>query len=150
MLEKIKNYNYKTIIALIKDIRVLGLLAFTVIVILVSWSGVKVIQINFDLEKQVAKLKQENQIHELENNNMKLQNEYYKTNTYLELSARKQFGKALPGESVIIIPKQEALTYSASIVAITTNPYSTIKKTSTYKNNLNAWLDFFTHRNHSN
>jgi len=39
---------------------------FTVIVLLISWSGVKSIQTNYGLQKQISKLQQENDVAKLQ------------------------------------------------------------------------------------
>jgi cell division protein FtsB len=147
MFEKLKRYQNHPWVNQLKDVRVLGLLAFVVIVVLVSWSGVNVIQTNFNLEKQVSKLQQQNQVAQLENNNLKLQNEYYNTDTYVELTARKQFGKGAPGETEVIIPKSVALAHTVALPEL--GQKSTAKAVpakSTYQQNFEAWMNFFLHR----
>ena len=147
MFSKIKKYQSHPWVKQLHDIRVLGLLVFGVIVVLVSWNGVNVIQTNYDLEKQVSKLDQQNQVQQLENNNLKLQNQYYTTDTYLELTARKQFGKAAPGETEVIVPKSVALAHTVDLSQIDT---SATKKTApakpTYQRNFESWINFFAHR----
>jgi cell division protein FtsB len=93
----------------LRDIRNVGLLVFTIIVLLISWSGVKSIQTNYGLQKEIARLSQENQVRQLENTNLALRNDYYNSNQYLELSARQNLGLALPGETVLLVPKSVAL-----------------------------------------
>ena len=147
MLEKLKQYQNHPWVNQLKDVRVLGLLGFVVIVVLVSWSGVNVIQTNFNLEKQVSKLEQQNQVNQLENNNLKLQNEYYNTDTYLELTARKQFGKAAPGETEVIVPKSVALAHTVDIPDIEQKtPAKAAPGKSVYQQNFEAWMSFFLHR----
>lgn len=147
MLTNIVN-KLKTWLLQLRDVRMLGLLAFLVIVLLVSWSGVNVIQTNYDLEKQVSKLQQENDVQQLANNNLKLRNEYYNTDTYLELSARKQFGKAAPGETVLIVPKGVALAHTVDVPqAITPAATKVEAQLPAYQKNLQAWFNFFLRRN---
>ncbi|GAC1387507.1 MAG: hypothetical protein NVS1B7_0830 [Candidatus Saccharimonadales bacterium] len=147
MLEKIKHFQNNLIINQLKDVRVLGLLAFVVIVILVSWSGVNVIQTNFDLEKKVSKLEQQNQVSQLENNNLRLQNEFYNTDTYLELTARKQFGKAAPGETEVIVPKNVALSHTIDLPTLNQKTAAKVVPTKPiYQQNFETWMNFFLHR----
>src|ERR1700741_1212291 len=115
MLEKIKNLQDHPYVQQFRDVRFNGFIVFGILVLLVSWSGVSVIETNFDLQKQVSKLEQQNQVSELENNNLKLQNEYYNSNQYLELTARRQFGKGQPGEKLLLVPKNVALNYTVDI-----------------------------------
>ena len=97
MLEKIQTIQHHAITQQLRDVRVLGFLVFGVMVLLVSWSGVGVIESNYELEKQVAKLEQQNKVSQFENENQKLQNQYLATDEYIDMTARKQFSKALPG-----------------------------------------------------
>lgn len=115
MLEKIKNRLHRVPIQQFKDVRVLGLMVFGVLVVLASWSGVSVIEANYVLMQQASQLDQQNQIQQLTNNNLKLQNEYYTTDTYLELTARKQLGKGAPGETLLLVPKSVALAHAKEL-----------------------------------
>jgi len=150
MLEKIKNSHYFYYLQELRDVRVLGLVVFGALVLLVSWSGIQVIQTNYDLQKQISKLQQENQVQQLENTNLKLRNEYYNTDQYLELSARKQFGKAAPGETVLLVPKSVALAHAAALPQTTIKSMATVATHKpTYQRNFEAWMDFFLHREHA-
>lgn len=149
MFEKIKSSKYYFYALQFRDVRVLGLAVFGVLVLLVSWSGIKVIQTNYDLQKQIARLQQQNQIQELENTNLQLKNQYYKTNQYLELTARKQFGKAAPGEKVLLVSKSVALAHAAKLPNITSrSPQKPLVNKPAYQRNFEAWMDFFLHREH--
>ena len=68
------------------------------------WSTVAAIQRNFQLQQQVDLLAQQIAVQELENKSQALQNKYYQTNEYMELSARERLGKASPGEKLLILP----------------------------------------------
>lgn len=112
-------------------------------VLLASWSGVKVIETNYELQKQIAQLDQQNQIQELINANLKLQNEFYKTDTYLELSARKQFGKGAPGEKLMLVPKSVALLHAKELPADKSkNSESQSDDKQESQSNFSAWMDF--------
>jgi len=149
MLEKIKNSRYLAYIYQLRDVRVLGLVIFGVLVLLVSWSGIQIIQANYDLQKQISQLQQQNEVQQLENTNLKLRNEYYNTDEYLELTARKQFGKAAPGETVLLVPKSVALAHTtAPPTSETKIKTSTVIHKPTYQRNFEAWMDFFLHREH--
>ncbi len=76
-----------------------------VIALSLIWSTIKTIQKNYQLQGQVDSLEEEISILELENENLKLGIEYYKTDTYLELEARQKFNKAGANESVLLLPK---------------------------------------------
>jgi cell division protein FtsB len=146
MKSKIQNY-YKLLkdqIAKFGDIKFTGQIVFLIIVLLVTWSGINAIQSNYSLQQQVSRIQQENQVAQLENSTIALQNQYYKSQQYLDLSARQNFGLAKPGETELLVPKNVALSYTSSppnysAPNLTT---STIKSQSNYL----TWIDFFLHR----
>jgi cell division protein FtsB len=93
------------------DVRNIGLYIFALIVLAITWSGVKTVQNNYELQKQISTLKQQNAVIHLQNQNTALQNRYFETEQYLELAARQNLGLAAPGEKVLIVPKSTALKY---------------------------------------
>lgn len=140
LLKKYLPYVYE-----LQDIRVAGMVVFGVIVLLISWSGVKSINTNYRLQQDIVRLQQENKVEELQNANTQLQNDYYKTDQYLELSARQNLGLARPGETELIVPKSVALQYAPKVS--TQNEAAKVdKKQPFYQKNLQAWVNFFLHR----
>lgn len=138
------NKNIKTILGyykMLSDTRVLGLLAFGVVSLLVTWSSVKVVQLNYELDKKIAVAKQRNEVKRLQNENLKLKNTYYQTNQFLELSSRRQFGKAAAGEKLYIVPESAAL---ARTVAPPQQQATNTKsdQQSKFRQNINAWAKF--------
>lgn len=132
---------------LASDTRVLGLLAFGVVALLVTWSGIKVVQTNYELEKKISVARQENAISELENQNLKLKNQYYESQQYLELTTRRQFGKAAPGEKLYTVP--EAVALSKTIEALPTEAQAAqieADKKPKYQQNFDDWIDFLFQR----
>lgn len=146
MIEKLKNYTKHPSLGVLADTRALGLIAFGIIALLVSWSGVKTIQTNYELQKQISEAQQQNDVAKLENTNLKLRNEYYKTDQFLELAARRQFGKALPGETLFVVPKSVALANTIDTSSKDTTKVVKKHQKPFYVENLEAWVDFFLHR----
>jgi len=145
MLEKLTQYKNHPYVQQFRDVRAVGLAVFGVVVLLISWSGAKAIQTNYDLQKQISQLQQENQVWQLKDNNLQLQNEYFNTNQYLELAARQNFGLGAPGETELIVPKNVALAYTAKL----SNQQSEGKASSKqpfYQRNFESWMNFFLHR----
>ncbi len=147
MFEKIKSHKTTKTLA---DVRTLGMIAFGILALLVTWSSVNVVETNYGLQKQISKMQQENDVAKLENTNLKLKNEYLNTNEYLELSARRHFNKALPGETLVVVPRSVALSYT---IELPKPASASLAKTETSKEsgnalerNFNAWLDFLFHR----
>jgi cell division protein FtsB len=131
-----------------RDVRFTGLILFAVIVLLISWSGVKVIETNYQLQKQISALQQQTDVASLKDDNQKLQNEYYNTSQYLELSARANFGLGAPGEKELIVPQAVAMAHTVDAPSAPTQT-STISKPF-YQRNLQAWVNFFLHRSANN
>lgn len=127
---------------MLQDTRVLGLLAFGVVALLVTWSGIKVVQTNYELEKKISVAKQRNAVSQLENQNMRLKNQYFESSQYLELAARRQFGKAAPGETLYTVPESIALARTVEpekgheTVAVVQDNRSRFQK------NFDDWIDF--------
>ena len=139
MLEKIKNHpNLK----LIFDTRNLGLYVLLIITLSVTWSSVKTIKKNYEIEKQITILTQQVEVLEQQTKNQVLKNEYYKTDAFLELAARKYFAKALPGEQFIPVPSEVANKYTHPEVVESENQQTT-DDTPTIIRNWQSWIDFF-------
>ena len=147
MIDKIKKYKHHVLAAFkgLQDVRTLGLLVFLVVALLISWSGVKVIDTNYRLQKDISKLEQENAVYGLENRNLELKNQYYNTDEYLELEARKNFGLAAPGETVLVVPKAVAMKHVVSEPEAMKEPAQPKDKPK-YQQNFDAWMDFLFHR----
>jgi len=127
------------------NLRFAGQVVFVVIVLLVSWSGIKSIQTNYGLQKQISALKQQNELQKLENDNLALQNQYYNSNQYLELAARQNFGLAAAGEKEVIVPTKVALAYTVNLQKAA-KPSEPKTKQPAYQRNFESWVNFFLHR----
>ncbi len=155
MLKKIKSLP-SNVAGIIKkyqltDVRNIGLVIFGVIAATVTWSGAKAIELNFQLQKQVVVLQEQNKVQDLQNQTQELKNEYYKTDEYKELAARRLFGKAAPGEQVYVVPKDVALKYVSPVNGTTSVPVVAASpvKLPAYQQHVQDWLDFFFHRSPS-
>ena len=138
---------YRRYIDDITDVRVIGQIVFVVIVLLISWSGVKVIHTNYQLQQQISRLQQENEIQKLKNQNQKLKNDYYNSPQYLELAARQNFGLAAAGEKELLVPKEVALAHvPPEAKPLSSGDGDSSQDEAFYKSNFTAWVDFFLHR----
>lgn len=146
MLPKTNNNKYYKKIEPYLDPRVFGLVVFGIIILLVSWSGLKVLQTNYELEKQISGLAQRNTIQQLENENLKLRNKYLESDQYLELTARRQFNKAASGEQLYLVPESTALAKTIDLPKekVQTKPGKQPKPK--YQQNLDDWYSFLFHR----
>lgn len=146
MMPKINTSKYKKRIEPFIDVRVFGLIIFGVIMVLVSWSGLKVLQTNYELEKKISQLSHRNTVQQLENENLKLKNKYLESDQYLELTARRQFNKAAKGEKLYLVPKEAAMSSTANIPTEKPNTTKSDLPKSKYQENLDDWRNFLFNR----
>ena len=145
VLQTLKNFFSPNRRAQIFDARNIGLYIFTVIVLAITWSSVNAVQNNYELQKEISKLRQENEVLRLQNSNTYLQNKYYNTNEYLDFAARQNLGLAAPGEQVLLIPKSVAIKYVDK--SLTPQQNADASKSGSddrpgYIKNLESWRDF--------
>jgi len=144
VLQIIKNFWNSKRRRQLTDPRNIGLYIFAVVVLAITWSGVKTVQNNYELQKQISALQQKNGVLQLQNENTKLQNKYYQTDQYLELIARQNFGLAAPGEQVLLVPKSVALKFvDPNLAPSSSQPAPVHNSQSKYSKNLEDWRDFF-------
>ena len=144
MFDKIKIIFNQYLLGNARDVRFAGLVVFGVLVLLTSWSGVRIIEVNYELQKEIAGLQAKNQVRQLENQNVKLKNQYLTTDTYLELSARQQLGKGGKDETLILVPKEIALAHAPNLPE-TAATQTAKAQTKGAMHNLRAWRDFYFH-----
>lgn len=101
-----------------------------------SWGTVTTLQRNFSLQQQVDTLDQEVEVSSLQNGNLKFQQNYLRSNEYLELSARELLGKAAPGEKAVILPDSSDVKDTAGQAK---NPLTPIER----PGNFSQWMQFF-------
>lgn len=126
--------------------RAIGLTVFAIIAVMVTWSGIKAVQTNYGLQKQISTLEQQNQVQQLQNTNLKLQNQYLNTDEFIEITARREFGLAAPGEKELLVPKNVALAYTAKNPQATQAATKNQSQKPTYQKNFEHWINFFLHR----
>src|SRR5579863_8391353 len=129
------------------DPRNIVLYLFVLIVLAICWSSIKTIQTNYQLQKQIAAIKQQNAVINLRNQNTALQNQYFQTDSYLDLAARQGLGLAAPGEQVLLVSRATAMKYVNQQVAKQLPTSATQDNRPTYLKNLDAWRDFLLGRN---
>ena len=150
MINKINNYYHRIPWKSLKEPKNIGLMIFLVIVLLISWSGVKALQTNYSLQKEISLLNQQNNLQQLQNVNQQLENQYYGTNQYLDITARQEFGLGLPGETELLVPKSVALSHLAPISTPSSLNTTSSSNKPTYQKNFQAWVDFILHRQNQN
>lgn len=134
----------KKTIQMVFDLRNVGLYIFALLVLSVTWSSARTLQQNYELQKKVAVLEQQNQVFELQNKTIELRNKYLKSDEFVELEARRQTGKGLPDEKVLLVPKEVAL--SKTVPPLEVPRIAAQQDNSTrpwYAQNIRDWFDFF-------
>lgn len=129
----------------ITNIRNVGFYIFAVIVLAIAWSGVKTVQNNYELQKQISLLRQQNEVLQLTNQNTGLQSQFYETDQYLELAGRQNLGLAAPGETVLLVPKSVAMKYvdpSLAPAQTSSEGGSSDVTKSKFAQNFQDWRDF--------
>lgn len=122
----------------IVDVNSIVLVVAVIISFSLIWNTVSVIERNFSLQQKVDDLEEEVAILQLENDNLKLNNEYYKTDDYLDLAAREKFNKVAAGEKVIVLPEFNQTDDGSDS--------SSEEVKSPQQNNIDQWLYFLFNR----
>ena len=125
-----------------KDVRLIGAVMFLVVALMITWSGVHVIETNYALQQDIALLQQQNEIQKLKNQNIALENKYLESDEYLELEARKNLGLAAPGETVWVVPKAVAMRYAIPPLA----EEKQARESKEPSSNFEAWMNFLFNR----
>ena len=101
------------------------------------WGSLEMMQRNFSLQKELDDKSRQLIVAQLDTENAKLEQRYYKTDEYKELAVRQRLGLVTPGERVLILPPNSEAVKNADKVA-EVKPSITVIKTS----NFNQWMNF--------
>lgn len=143
MKDKLNFINWQEYLRQAKDVRVIGQIVFGIVVVLVTYNGVGIIETNYALQKQIARSEQEVEVARLRNENQKLKNTYYESSDYLELTARRQFNRAAPGETLVAVPELVAYARAPELTKKQEKQILTVPKPSQWQQNIQSWMDFF-------
>ena len=108
-------------------------LFFAIILCLVwTYQSIAAMSRNWELSEKLAAERTELKLLTVENEAAKLENEYYRSNEYQELMARKHLDKQAPGEKMVVLPENsEAARNKHKVVEETTEvkeEYSNFEK----------------------
>ena len=101
-------------------------------------------QRNYRLQQKYDRLTAEVELQELENQNLRYNIAYLKTDDYKELAARDKFTKALPGEHLVYLPNNAAATQAPVAKAATQVKQDEAKG---WQANVKAWWQFLHGKN---
>lgn len=130
MQQKIKKY---------LGVNDLLLLAALLVAAALIWNTVQAMQRNYHLQQKYSQLQAEVELLELENQNMRYNIAYLKTDAYLELAAREKFDKAAAGESMVHLPNTKA---EATPTAAKRQVPTAKEKQTGWQANINDWWQF--------
>ena len=107
------------------------------------WSTVGVMQRNFQFQRQVDEMRQQNALTEIENKTLEYRIAYYKTPEFAELAARENLNKAAPGEKVLVVPPSPHENEGVTNLTSATAPAAPVQS------NFQQWMFFLfgQHRN---
>ena len=114
-------------------------MAIVIVALAVTYSTAEIIHKNYMLQQQITELEQQNIILEQKNINQQLQNNYYQTDAYLELAARRYFNKSTPGETLVLVPENVSLSYTKEG---TSSPQENTSSQPVFIKNWHKWYDF--------
>lgn len=134
---KLKNFYHKYL-----RTNDLVLLLALVLAIALVWNTIVAMQKNYRLQQKYDRLSAEVELLELENQNLRYEIEYRKTDAYLELEARDKFSKAAPGEKLVYLPNN-GKDERSKVAKDTENKAERVKRTG-IMGNLEAWWLFIT------
>lgn len=98
-----------------------------------TWGTVTTLQKNFVLQQQLDQLNQRNEILELQTRSLAYEQQYFRSDEYLELAARDMLGLGQPGEKLLLLPDSSGLK----------DEVRTQQRTAQEPSNFSQWMMFF-------
>lgn len=112
-----------------------GLAIAVIIALSWVWGSVVTLQKNYKYQRQVDENNQRIELTKLQNKTYEYQQAYFKSDEFLELSARAKLGLALPGEHLVLLPSSES-------VKDTVSEQKTTIITANAESNFARWMRF--------
>ncbi len=112
-----------------------GLLVAVVIALSWVWGSVVTLQKNYKYQREVDANDQLIEVRKLQNKTYQYQQAYYKSDEFLELSARAKLGLALPGEALVLLPSSDGKKHTDATKTVATTSAAT-------ESNFARWMRF--------
>ena len=104
-----------------------------------AWGSLNMMSRNYQLQRNLGDKKRQLALMEIEVDNKRLEQKYYKTNEFLEISARENLGLAKAGEKILILdPPSKEIQLKANNEKRKENARTDFKKDS----NMDQWVNF--------
>ena len=113
-----------------------GLAVAVIIAFVWVWGAVATLQQNYQHQRRVDANSQQIELMKLQNQNFEYMQAYYRSDEFLELSAREKLGKAFPGEKLVILPSSDHIKDTQSSTAA-------VSGITEEESNFSKWMDFF-------
>lgn len=101
------------------------------------WGSLDVMQRNYTLQKELDDKSRQLIVAQLDTENAKLEQRFYKTDEYKELAVRERLGLVTPGESVLILPSNSDAAINADKALSQTSADKTAPVS-----NFEQWMNF--------
>jgi hypothetical protein len=101
------------------------------------WGSLGVMQRNYTLQKELDDKSRQLIVAQLDTDNAKLEQRYYKTDEYKDLAVRERLNLVTPGESVLILPPNSEAAKNADKVALVASSDKTV-----LASNFEQWMNF--------
>lgn len=104
-----------------------------------AWGSLNMMSRNYQLQRDLTEKKQQLALTEIDVANKQLSQKYYKTDEFLELSARESLNLAAPGEKLLIL-KQPSNDVKQKIESEKNNQYG--RRQIAKESNIDQWANF--------
>lgn len=121
-----------------------GIFIVVLVCLLLGYNTLSAVLRNYELQGRVDKLKDEITLLELENNQLDYNNQYYRTDAYLERRARESLNLREPDEEVVLVPRRDP--DSSEGQSSKSESLSFIDQS---KKNFQEWIDLFSGQSRS-
>lgn len=114
-----------------------NIIFFVAIILCIFWtySSISAMSRNWELSQKIAQRSRELALLKLEVETMELENEYYRSEEYAELSARAKQNKQLEGEHLVYLPENSETAKNSSSSASS-------EPTLVEPSNFSQWMSF--------
>ena len=115
---------------------------FLIISLGITWQTVDQISLNYDLEQESRTIEQEIELLRIQKDTQELQNEFFRTEYYQDLSARDRLGLIGDGESLVILEQSSLEQTTERISGSFQDDQATVEQAE-QPTPLEEWVRFF-------